>query len=124
MIIGYLKAKYPKGQQNFVSGDLMNTFKSFDYIDNHENDILKQSGFYFGKSNVRELMKKIKGFLNNLIDEVDANFPRFQRILQEKVFKTSKSTEKSLAYKINRRLPENITKFISINSNSLDINSP
>jgi len=29
-----------------------------------------------------------------------------------------------LEYKINRRLPENITKFISINSNSLDIISP
>lgn len=29
-----------------------------------------------------------------------------------------------MEYKINRRLPENITKFISINSNSLDIISP
>lgn len=32
-IIGYLRAKYPKGQQSFVPGDLMNVFKSFDYTD-------------------------------------------------------------------------------------------
>lgn len=50
-------------------------------------------------------MKKVKGFINNLIDEVDANFPRFQRILQDKAFKTIKNSEKSLSYKINRKLP-------------------
>jgi hypothetical protein len=32
-IIGYLKTKYPCGQHNFVSGDLMKVFKSFDYVD-------------------------------------------------------------------------------------------
>jgi hypothetical protein len=67
-IIGYLKAKYPRGQQNFVSGDLMNVFKSFDYVESPENDILKQSNIYFGNSNPRELLKMIKEFLNSLID--------------------------------------------------------
>lgn len=60
----------------------MNAFKSFDYVDNPENDILRQAGVYFNQSNIRDLMKKVKGFLNSLIDEVDVNFPRFQRILQ------------------------------------------
>lgn len=48
-IVGYLKAKYPRGKQNFVSGDLMNVFKSFDYVESPENDIIRQAGFYFRK---------------------------------------------------------------------------
>jgi len=31
-LVGYLKAKYPRGQQTFVSNELMNNFKEFDRI--------------------------------------------------------------------------------------------
>jgi hypothetical protein len=47
-LVGYLKAKYPRGQQTFVSGDLMNHFKEFDRVNDLEYDILKNSHTYFG----------------------------------------------------------------------------
>jgi hypothetical protein len=31
-LVGYLKAKYPRSGQNFVPGDLMKVFKTFDYV--------------------------------------------------------------------------------------------
>lgn len=53
------------------------------------------------------------------------NFPRFQKMFQDRVFKIAqKDDNKSLTYTINRRLPETIAKFTAINSNSLDIESP
>lgn len=123
-IIGYLKTKYPTGQQNFVSGDLMKVFKPFDYIDSPENDIVRQAGFYFRQELTRDLLKNIKEFLNELIDETDLNFPRFQKMFQDRIFKTNNKGDKSLIYRLNRRLPETISKFTSVNSNSLDIDSP
>ncbi len=66
----------------------------------------------------------IKEFLNKLIDEVDMNFPRFQKMFQDKVFNLKGSQDKSVRYKIDRKLPENASKFTNVNSNSLDIVSP
>jgi hypothetical protein len=102
----------------------MKVFKSFDYVESPSNDIVRQAGFYFRQELTRDLLKKIKEFLNKLIEETDMNFPRFQKILQDRVFKSELRQDKSMVYSLNRRLPETISKFTSINSNSLDIDSP
>lgn len=47
----------------------------------------------------------IKQFLNKVIDEIDSNFPRFQKLLQDKIFKTKLNEDRSLSYKISRKLP-------------------
>ena len=102
----------------------MKVFKPFDYVESPSNDIVRQAGFYFRQKLTRDLLKKVKEFLNKVIDETDMNFPRFQKMFQDRIFKTDLKQDKSLVYRLNRRLPETISKFTSINSNSLDIDSP
>jgi len=67
-LVGYLKIKYPRGNQNFVPGDLMTIFKEFDRSDDLEYDILKNSNTCFTDTNDADLSKSIKIFFNKIIN--------------------------------------------------------
>jgi len=66
-LVGYMKTKYPRGQQTFVSGDLMKIFKEFDRVNDLEYDILKNSNTYFGEADDDEIVKGIKIFMNKIL---------------------------------------------------------
>ncbi len=85
-LVGYLKTKYPRGQQTFVSGDLMKIFKEFDRVNDLEYDILKNSNTYFGEPNDSKIIKTIKIFINKIMNECDKYFPTFEKLMQEKAF--------------------------------------
>lgn len=50
-MLGYMKAKYPRQSQNFVPGELMQEFRNFDFVEQPENDILRELKVYFGDNN-------------------------------------------------------------------------
>lgn len=81
-----MKTKYPRGQQTFVSGDLMKIFKEFDRVNDLEYDILKNSNTYFGEADDDEIIKSIKIFLNKIMKECDRNFPLFEKMMQDRAF--------------------------------------
>lgn len=78
--------KYPRGGQSFVPGDLMAVFKEFDLSEDIEFDIVKNADTYFGSDEDESLSREIKLFLNKLMTELDSCYPRFEKIMQEKVF--------------------------------------
>lgn len=105
-MIGYMKMKYPRGGQNFVPTELMNEFKTFDMVEQPENDILSRAGIYFGSENNKEIVKTLKEFFNLLIDELDTHFPIFQELLQEKIFAVTKEGKfYTVNHKIGRKIP-------------------
>lgn len=76
-LVGYLKTKYPRGQQTFVSGDLTKIFKEFDRVSDLDYDILKNSNTYFGEPEEAKIIKGIKIFINKVMKECDKYFPEF-----------------------------------------------
>ena len=78
--------KYPRGGQSFVSGDLMKMFKSFSMVEHPKNDLLRNANIYFGRKKREDLICDLKKFFNTIIDELDEQFPKFQKLLIEKVF--------------------------------------
>jgi hypothetical protein len=106
-LVGYLKMKYPRGGQSFVPGDLMAVFKEFDLSEDLEFDILKNANIYFGSEKDSELSREIKIFLNKLMNETDINYPKFEKMMQEKVFvvEGEEGEKKTLNYKIGRKIP-------------------
>ena len=67
-LVGYLKTKYPRGQQTLVPGDLMGLFKKFDRVNEFNYDILKRSNTYFGEPDEKKIIKGIKLFMNKIMD--------------------------------------------------------
>jgi hypothetical protein len=47
---------------------------------------LKNSNTYFSSTDENVIAKEIKEFINKIIDELDQNYPIFEKIMQEKVF--------------------------------------
>lgn len=78
-----MKTKYPRGQQTFVSGDLMKLFKEFDRVNDLDYDILKNSNTYFGGPDEKKIIKEIKIFINKIISECDKYFPEFEKLMQD-----------------------------------------
>lgn len=66
-LIGYLKAKYPRGKKTFVSSSLIDTFQNFDRTNDYEFDILKNSNTYFGNTDEKAIIKEIKIFFNHIM---------------------------------------------------------
>jgi hypothetical protein len=99
--------KYPRGGQSFVPGDLMAVFKEFDLSEDLEFDILKNANIYFGSEKDSEVSRDIKTFLNKLMNETDVNYPKFEKMMQEKVFvvEGEEGEKKTLNYKIGRKIP-------------------
>lgn len=125
VLIGYLKMKYPRGGNTFVPGDLMKIFKSFDMVEYPENDILRNAGISFTDSSTKEIVHKLKVFLNSLLDELDEKFPIFQNLLQEKVFVMQEDDKKrQLNFKIGRKIPESTTKYSYNQNDQFLITSP
>ena len=89
-MLGYLKMKYPRGEQTFVPTELMKEFKSFDMVEEPENDILLSAKICFQYENTSKgLVRLLKVFFNKLIDEMDSKFNSFQELLEEEMFKIS-----------------------------------
>lgn len=128
-LLGYLKMKYPRAGNVFVSSDLSQKFKSFDFVENPKNDILAKFKIFFTGSSEANIVKQVKIFFNTIMEELDDKFPVFKNLMEEKVFKYeegegSLKKTKILNYKIGRKIPENTSKFVVDDSEELTINSP
>lgn len=75
--------KYPRAGNVFVSCELADIFKPFDNSDHPKHDILIKSTVNFRDANDLSIIKNIKTFFNKLIEELDAKFPIFQKLMQE-----------------------------------------
>lgn len=125
-LVGYLKTKYPRGQQTFVSGDLMTQFKEFDRVNDLEYDILKNSNTYFGEIDDEKIIRSVKVFVNKVMKECDMHFSRFEKLMQDVAFniKNEKGEKVGLNYKIGRKIPENAPKYEKLDTGVLEITSP
>lgn len=54
---GYLKLKFPRARNVFVSDDLAEKFISFDEVENPKNDILSNAGVHFTDSQDLKIIK-------------------------------------------------------------------
>ena len=95
--------KYPRGGPTFVPGELTKKFQNFNMVENPDNDILRNAGICFYQESDKSITLKLKEMLNMIISELDSKFPKFQTLLQEKVFVIDE--KKTLNYKIGRKLP-------------------
>lgn len=59
--------KYPRAGNVFVSSDLSQKFKSFDYVEDPKNDILARFNVYFTSNSEANIVKKIKIFFNAIM---------------------------------------------------------
>ena len=121
-LISYLKMKYPRGGPTFVPGDLAKKFQNFNMVENPDNDILRNARICFFEEDEKNISLKLKVMFNSIIEELNSKFPKFQALLQEKVFVTGEN--KQLNYKIGRKLPETISKFNLNDDVELTITAP
>lgn len=73
-----MKAKYPRTNQNFVPGELMQEIKNFNFVEQPENDVLRFLNIHFGETDEKALNYTVKKFLNLVLVEMDEKFPKFQ----------------------------------------------